>query len=202
MMRVSGNNFTEKVYAYYQQNQLGKDTRGITWQGMLSQVSEGFISSPENPALQILSDYQAWKAQQPPRQLPGSQGATEENKAYLRAHFSGKLDLFQRLDAADTMVEMGILSRDQMLESLGLGDFQLRCIRMDGPAIVCNGPVGRDQRFDPWTNFFSAAPMMRANTLGQLLDVLDSGLKFFSKKDGAAEEVRAVLSQLTMRVPA
>ena len=78
--------------------------------------------------------------------------------------------MFQRLDAADTMVEMGILSRDQMLESLGLGDFQLRCIRMDGPAIVCNGPVGRDQRFDPWTNFFSTAPMMRANTLGQLLD--------------------------------
>lgn len=201
-MRVSRNNFTEKVYAYYQQNQLGKDTRGITWQGMLSQVSEGFISSPENPALQILSDYQAWKAQQPPRRLPGSQGATEENKAYLRAHFSGKLDLFQRLDAADTMVEMGILSRDQMLESLGLGDFQLRSIRMDRPAIVCNGPVGHDQRFDPWTNFFSDAPMMRANTLGQLLEVLDSGLKFFSKKDSAAEEVRAVLSQLTMRVPA
>ena len=201
-MRISRNNFTENVFAYYQQNQLGKDTRGITWSGMIRQTTEGFISNPENPSQQILSDYEAWKATQPPRQLPGSQGATEENKAYLRAHFSGKLDLFQRLDAADTMVEMGILSRDQMLESLGLGKCQLRSISMDSPCIVINGPVGHDQRFDDWTNFFSHAPMMQANTLGQLLDVLESGLKFFSKKDDTAEEVRAVLAQLTRRVPA
>lgn len=201
-MRITRNNFTENVYAYYQQNQLGRDTRSVTWRGMLNRVTEGFISSPENPGQQILADYEAWKAAQPPRQLPGSQGATEENKAYLRAHFSGRLDLFQRLDAADTMVEMGILSRDQMLESLGLGKVQLRSITMDSPCIVSAGPVGHDQRFDAWTNFFSHAPMMQANTLGQLLDVLDSGLKFFSKKDSTAEEVRTVLAQLTGRVPA
>lgn len=201
-MQVSRNSFTENVYQYYQQNQLGKDTRGVTWLGMLNQVREGFLSSPENPGLQILSDYEAWKATQPPRQLPGSQGATEENKAYLRSHFSGKLDLFQSLDAADTMVEMGILSRDQMLESLGLGKMMLRSVSLDGPSIICTGPVGHDQRFDAWTEFFSHAPVMRATTLGRLLDILDRGLWFFSKKDDTAEEVRAVLGQLTRRVAA
>lgn len=202
-MQVGRNSFTENVYQYYQQNQLGKDTRSVTWLGMLSQAREGFLSDQaENPGLQVLQDYEAWKAQQPPRNLPGSQGATEENRAYLREHYSGRLDLFQRIDAADTMVEMGILSRDQMLESLGLGKFMLRSVSLDGPAIVCTGPVGHDPRFDAWTEFFSHAPVMRANTLDLLFKTLDSGLWFFSKKDDTAEEVRSVLNQLIQRVPA
>lgn len=205
-MRV-GNSFTEKAYEYYKQNQQGKDTRFFDWGGTLSQlgqasmpVREGFLNGDQNPGLQIWKDYQAWKETQPPRELPGSQGATEENKAYLREHFSGKLDLFQRLDAADTMVEMGIISRDQMLESLGLGKLMLRSA--GNQKIVSNGPVGHDQRLDAWTNFFSDAPLMRADTLSRLINVLNSGLYFLRNKDEAADEVRAVLGQIMGRVPA
>ena len=195
-MQIPRNSFTANVYNYYQQNQLGKDTRSTTWLGMLRSTYEGFISNPENPALQILSDYEAWKAQQPPRELPDSQGATEENMAYLRAHYSGRLDLFQSIDAADTMVEMGILTRDQMLESLGLGKMMLRSISMDGPCIISTGPVGHDPRFDAWTDFFTGAPIMKATTLDLLFKELDGGL-WFQGKDAAAQEVRAVLNQLT-----
>lgn len=204
-MRVESN-FTEKAYKYYKQNQQGEDTRFFDWGGMLSQLNrkptpgrDGAFG--QNPSLQILEDYKIWKATQPPRELPGSQGATEENKAYLREHFSGSLDMFQRLDAADTMVEMGILTHDQMLESLGLGDLMLRSIRMDDPAIVSYGPVGHDPRLDAWTDFFRGAPVMRADTLDALFQVLDTGMKFFSKKYDTAGEVRVLLGQLTGRVP-
>lgn len=205
-MRV-GSSFTEKAYEYYNQNQQGKDTRFFDWGGALSQLN--LASAPvqdgpfgQNPASQILEDYEAWKATQPPRELPGNQGATEENKAYLREHFSGSLDMFQRLDAADTMVEMGILTREQMLESLGLGKLMLRTISTDGPFIVSAGPVGHDPRLDAWTNFFSDAPVMRADTLDSLFRVLETGMKFFSKKYDTADEVRVLLGQLTGRVPA
>ena len=74
-MQVQRNSFTENVYEYYQQNQAGKDTRSVTWLGMLSQAREGFLTrEAENPALQVLSDYEEWKSHQPPRELPGSQG--------------------------------------------------------------------------------------------------------------------------------
>ncbi len=201
-MQVKGNSFTEKVYQYYQQNQQGRDTSSVTWQGMLSQAWGGALTEPEDPSQQILSDYEAWKAQQPPRNLPGSQGATEENKAYLREHYSGRLSLFERLDAADTMVEMGILSREQMLEALGMGKLQLRAIDKNTPLIRSMGPVGHDSRFDAWSDFFYAAPLMQADTLSRLFQELDGSLAFFSKKDDAAEEVRAVLGQLTHRVVA
>ncbi|RKJ41382.1 hypothetical protein D7X94_03590 [Acutalibacter sp. 1XD8-33] len=206
-MEVRNSSFTEKAYQYYQLNQQGKDTRFFDWGSAFRQlckmsmpVQNGFLDGDSNPGLQILEDYEAWKATQPPRRLPGSQGATEENRAYLREHFSGKLDLFQRLDAADTMVEMGIISRDQMLESLGLGKLMLRSA--GNAKIVCTGPVGHDPRLDTWTNFFSDAPFMRADTLDLLFRVLDSGMKFFSNKYDTAEEVRAVLNQLTGRIPA
>lgn len=205
-MRV-GSSFTEKAYEYYKQNQQGKDTRFFDWGGALSRLN--LASAPvqegpfgQNPASQILEDYEAWKAAQPPRELPGSQGATEENKAYLREHFSGRLDMFQRLDAADTMVEMGILTRDQMLEGLGLGKLMLRTISVDGPFIVSVGPVGHDPRLDAFTDFFWGAPVMQADTLDSLFRVLETGMKFFSKKYDTADEVRVLLGQLTGRVPA
>ena len=201
-MQVTGSSFTEKVYQYYQQNQQGRDTSSVTWRGMLSQAWGGALTEPEDPTQQILSDYEAWRAQQPPRNLPGSQGATEENKAYLREHYSGRLGLFERLDAADTMVEMGILSREQMLQSLGFGTLQRLTIDGRPPLILSVGPVDRDRRFDAWSNFFYNTPLMRADTLSLLFQELDSSLAFFGKKDDTAAEVRAVLGQLTHRVAA
>ena len=73
-----------------------------------------------SPFILMMSDYHAWKEQQPPQVLPGSQGRTEENLAYLRARYSGPLSLFQTLEALDTMKEMGIMTQEQYRDALGL----------------------------------------------------------------------------------
>ena len=77
-MRVHGASFTENVYQLYQKNQT--TPQETTYQDLL-QATAGEIQNAQEPKVQIWADYQNWKAQQPPRKLPESQGATEENMA-------------------------------------------------------------------------------------------------------------------------
>ena len=71
-----------------------------------------------SPGSQLLLDYEDWKKTQPPRQLPGSKGMTEENIAYLKENYSGRLTMFGKIDALDTMVEMGILTEKEKMEAV------------------------------------------------------------------------------------
>ena len=88
-----------------------------------------------SPFILMMSDYHAWKEQQPPQVLPGSQGRTEENLAYLRERYSGPLSLFQTLEALDTMKEMGIMTQEQYRDALGLKDLKVV------PLSQISGPV-------------------------------------------------------------
>ena len=95
-MKVTGSKYlTEILHKSYQQNQEGNIDETLFARLVMS--AEGNTGSSTDPAAQVWSDYLNWKAAQPERVLPNSKGATKENIAYLREHFSGELYLFQRL---------------------------------------------------------------------------------------------------------
>jgi len=154
------------------------------------------MRNANEPEIQIWVDYKDWKAQQPPRELPESQGVTEENLAYLREHFSGNLSLFQRIDALDAMREMGILTREQMMDGLGLGR---SLIRAGNTKVVANGSPEVARYTWSWGSFFADSPIVEMEDLDRLFEVLDRQLRI-NGEEMAAEHIQSVLDRLTHRV--
>ncbi len=194
-MRVHGASFTENVYQLYQKNQT--TPQETTYQDLL-QATAGEIQNAQEPKVQIWADYQNWKAQQPPRKLPESQGATEENMAYLRENFTGELSLFQRIDALDTMREMGMITQDQMMSTLGFGTFSLYTVDPD-KLIICTGAPGNEEYLHKWTQFFWGAPVMKSDSLEALFELLDEQLRFDGEED-VAGEIEDVLNRVTRKI--
>lgn len=196
-MQVKNSRYiSEILYRSHQQNQAGNIDETPFAQLVMS--AKGDTGSFTDPAAQVWSDYLDWKAAQPERVLPKSKGATEENLAYLKEHFTGKLDLFQRLDAADTMAEMGIISREELMEALGLGKLELRSVPMDSKGIICTGMVENSRHMSAWSSFFAYAPVMQSDSLEDLFKLLDEQLKNSKEKD-AAQEIKDVLEQVARR---
>ena len=73
-----------------------------------------------SPYCQLMDRYDAWKARQPAQVLPDSWGATEENLAYLKEHYTGGLSWEERVDALETMQQLGVITADQKHDALGL----------------------------------------------------------------------------------
>lgn len=192
-MRVHGASFTENVYQLYQKNQT--TPQETTYQDLL-QATAGEIQNAQEPKVQIWADYQNWKAQQPPRKLPESQGATEENMAYLRENFTGELSLFQRIDALDTMREMGILTREQMMDGLGLGG---SLIRAGNTKVIANGSPEAARELWAWGSFFADSPILQMDDLERLFQVLDDQLRINGEEE-TAQHIHSILEKLTRRV--
>ncbi len=192
-MRVHGASFTENVYQLYQKNQT--TPQETTYQDLL-QATAGEIQNAQEPKVQIWADYQNWKAQQPPRKLPESQGATEENMAYLRENFTGELSLFQRIDALDTMREMGILTREQMMDGLGLGG---SLIRAGNTKVIANGSPEAARELWAWGSFFADSPILQMDDLERLFQVLDDQLRINGEEE-TAQHIQSILEKLTRRV--
>lgn len=193
------NNFTSAVYNRYQSGRLD----GMSYSefnNMLHSISpNGSYTSPEG---QVWADYLDWKATQPPRDLPGSQGATEENIAYLEEHFSGSLNIFQRVDALDIMVEMGIMTKEQMFAAIGFKPLEL--VPVGDQMIVAAGTpeqamAGIVSDFaEGWKGFFTGAPIMQSDNLEELFKLLDEQLENSKDKD-AAQEIKDVLEQVARK---
>lgn len=192
-MRVHGASFTENVYQLYQKNQT--TPQETTYQDLL-QATAGEIQNAQEPKVQIWADYQNWKAQQPPRKLPEPQGATEENMAYLRENFTGELSLFQRIDALDTMREMGILTREQMMDGLGLGG---SLIRAGNTKVIANGSPEAARELWAWGSFFADSPILQMDDLERLFQVLDDQLRINGEEE-TAQHIQSILEKLTRRV--
>ena len=73
-----------------------------------------------SPYCQLMDRYDAWKARQPAQVLPDSWGATEENLAYLKERYTGDLSWEERVDALETMQQLGVITADQKHDALGL----------------------------------------------------------------------------------
>ena len=192
-MIVSKSSFTENYYKYYQANQ--QNPRESPYEQMLLSAARDMKNANE-PGVQIWADYKDWKAQQPPRELPESQGATEENMAYLREHFTGELSLFQRIDALDTMREMGILTREQMMDGLGLGG---SLIRAGNTKVIANGSPETARELWAWGSFFTDSPILQMDDLERLFQVLDDQLRINGEEE-TAQHIQSILEKLTRRV--
>lgn len=193
-MRISSGSLTETMYQNYQKNQAGK-AQEDDYNNLLQAAAKGMKTAGE-PEIQIWVDYKDWKAQQPPRKLPESKGITEENIAYLKANFSGELSLFQRIEAVDTMREMSILSREQMMNGLGLGG---SLVLAGNTKVISYGTPEVAQNFGNWTSFFVDSPIMQMGDLDALFEVLDRQLRFNGEKD-VASHIQEVLDKLTHKV--
>ncbi len=106
--------------------------------------------------------------------------------------------MFQRIEAVDTMREMGIITEDQMMKSLGFGKYSLYTVDMDNP-VICTGAPGNDQYLHSWNLFFSGSPLMKACDLDALFELLDSQLRFDGEAD-VAGRIQAVLDKVTHKV--
>ena len=189
-MRVSSNSFTMDLNRLYQKNQ-SSGTQPTSFDDLLraakndvqSAASSGSVQEGHfgNPIMQIISDYEQWKKQQPERVLPDSQGATEENLAYLLENFSGELSLFQRMEAVDTMREMGIITDKQMYEAFGL-DFTLVAVDPNCPIVVGELETG-NYNTGAWSSSFPEHPLMDASDLDDLFEILDRILRGDSADD-------------------
>ena len=84
-----------------------------------SSANSGLIHMELSDTLKLLKAWDQWKAQQPPRELPDSYGPTEENIAWLKEHYSGDLSWEERLDALNTAMDMGVITRDQRNDAMG-----------------------------------------------------------------------------------
>lgn len=72
-----------------------------------------------SPYIALMNRYDVWKEKQPPQDLPDSWGPTEENRAYLKEHYSGDLSWEERVDALETMEQLGVITHDQKYDALG-----------------------------------------------------------------------------------
>ncbi len=178
---------------------------GVSFRSML-QNTKGFLQPSDNLGQQLMADYYAWKAQQPPQQLPGSQGDTPENRDYLKRHFSGQLSVMERIYALDTMREMGMITRQEMLETIGVGN-GLSIISMDDPVIFCQ-PAHLDPAISKWNDFFRHANISRCPTLDKLFSMsatiretiqVREAAKRQREQQTAAQEVESTLNAITTR---
>lgn len=178
---------------------------GVSFQSLL-QNAEGFLQYSDDPKKQLMEDYYAWKAQQPQRYLPDSKGDTQENRDYLRRHFSGQLSVMERIYALDTMREMGMITQQEMLETIGVGN-GLSVISMDDPVIFCQ-PARLDPTISKWNEFFRHANISRCPTLDKLFSMsatiretiqVREAAKQQREQQTAAQEVASTLNALTAR---
>ena len=196
-MRVGSNSLTESAYQLYQRNQSspqpasfddflraaasGVQNAAAAAASIQNRAPRDHVEVRLSPYLQILNDYEDWKSRQPERVLPDSQGATEENLAYLLENFSGELSLFQRIEAIDTMREMGIITEAQMLDALGLGKSSM--VAVDPNCTIVAGPLESSRSMELWSSSFSEHPLANAQYLDDLLEILDRILRGDSAED-------------------
>ncbi|MDE7218003.1 MAG: hypothetical protein K2O45_00005 [Oscillospiraceae bacterium] len=164
-------------------DQLEFGTAGVAWQ------AAGTMEP--SPYLKLLHSYEAWKAQQPPQDLPDSWGPTEENLAYLKEHYTGDLSWEERIDALETMKKMGIIDQEQSNAALGSEMVEIQLVeRPDGSLVpekesesMWNGLVEREiERYNAylsggWDAYFQDRPVGTFQTADDLFAWLDKLLE-------------------------
>lgn len=192
-MQVTGKKYiSEVLYNAYQRNPNIKLDEA-SFLEIVKSVTGG--TNYTSPGGQLISDYADWKKTQPPRQLPGSKGMTEENIAYLKENYSGNLTMFGKIDALDTMVEMGIITEREKLEAV-MGKMELETV--DPKKLIVAVPMESVRYMPEYDSFFTGAAIMQSDSLEDLFKLLDEQLKNSKEKD-AAQEIKDVLEQVARK---
>ena len=124
--------------------------------------------------LTLMYSYDAWKEKQPPKDLPDSWGPTEENLAFLKDHYSGDLSWEERVDALETMRQLGVISLGQMNKATGSEFLYLDATKVH---VTLNGKVDERKFSDDWGTYFSKDPISAFKTADDLFSWLDNLLE-------------------------
>ena len=133
-----------------------------------------------SPYMNLMIAYDQWKEQQPPQELPDSQGWTEENIAYLRERYSGSLSWEERVDMLETMKDMGMITREQWNSAYGDGLITLRIDSTTGkfiPQPEMEAKIEAYRRNHPWNQdwdvYFQVDPISSFQTADDVLAWMD-----------------------------
>ena len=152
----TNDSFTKQVERYY----------GVSGNGDFTVIL--------SPYLKLRMDYNRWKEAQPPQEdIPDPMGGpTEENMAYLRARYSGDLTMFYRMEALDTMSDMGIITREQYNFFYNLREMTWSA----GTAEIRSGPleegVGNSKMAHLEEELYRLSPLAKSLTLDDLFSWL------------------------------
>ena len=179
---------------------------GVAFMDLMRNVDGTVKYAASNPKEQLMQDYYAWKAVQPQRYLPESKGDTEENRAFLRRNFSGQLSVMDRIYALDTMREMGMITEEEMRETIGVNEFNISIVSLKEIVPVMAEPIGLDPAISRWNEFFTHANISRCPTLDKLYEMTGKVRETFRQREAykkeqqsAAAEVESALNLLTSR---
>ena len=124
-MSVGSLSLTENLWTFYRANQA-ENFQKTNFQKIVGNSKSALSSSYDlasvlEPEQQVWADYQAWKSSRPFSALPMTKGATNENFEYMEKKYGGrKLSIFERIEAVDTMRELGMIDETQMMDAVGL----------------------------------------------------------------------------------
>jgi len=202
-MNIGSYSLTENMWNFYRANQVG-DYQKTSFRQMAGKSESPLGSSYDladvlEPRLQIMQDYRGWKAKRPFTALPLSRGRTAENFEYLEKKYGSKrLTVFERIEAMDTMRELGMIDENQMLDALGLGENSSQVLSDKYSPDSYTTGINHDAKLDEWTEFFAMSSIGWADTLPKLFELLNARLRFDGEED-LAEEIQSVLNQVTSK---
>ena len=98
------------------------------------------------------------------------------------------------------MREMGILTHEEMMNALGMGESGLVFLAKIGDPPLCYyGGLVDDDRMHVWSTALFQLPLSKMNNLDALFEILDIQLRG-TKAEGTAAEIREVLERVRQEV--
>lgn len=133
-----------------------------------------------SPYCRLMNSYRWWKERQPAQELPGSQGRTAENIAYLRERYAGDLSWEERVDALETMEQMGVVTREQKWEAMGSKEIVIHLIKQPDGSLVPDHEPMELYAFDEtkfahdWNTAFKNDPFAKFTNIESILAWADT----------------------------
>ncbi len=132
-----------------------------------------------------LWQYYRWRETREPIEVPSHDGWTEENIAFLKDRYPGTLSPYERLEAVDTMLEMGCITiaeyrrvtgTEQPLETIVVPAGETTCVSrpLEDSIPGFAYPFGTAAASDLLAGLFRPAPIGKADTLDKLFEILDA----------------------------
>lgn len=144
----------------------------------VSGSAKNVVTALVSPALQYGIDYHKWCENREPVNVPSTDGWTEENIQYLKNRYQGKLSVFERREALDTMQKMGCITLEEYQKALGV-----KMTVCKANEVTCVTGRLEEGGYSPypwlgalpgdfWAEALKALPISKVNTLDELLDML------------------------------
>ena len=132
-----------------------------------------------------LWQYYRWRETREPVEVPSHDGWTEENIAFLKDRYPGTLSPYERLEAVDTMLEMGCITiaayrwvtgTEQPAETVVVPPGEVTCISrpLEDSVPGFAYPFGTASSAGLLDGLFRPAPIGGADTLDRLFEILDA----------------------------